>query len=161
MRTPDSDPLGIAIGNALNALAAARESQDLVAVYSLIGGQLADAGRQQADSSQIREVVRHYAGEADVSGPVRIEWVLPFTAQKMWAGVVNSVALESIAQLHREGRKADEQDVRAAAAAEIDSIRIAPQTRKLIERARKNREGIDEGMSGLAWRLIQKSRNNS
>ena len=100
------DPLGIAVANALNALAAARESQDLVAEYSRIGSQLADVGRQQADNSQIREVVRRHAGAADISGPVRNERRFPFAASVGWRQIAETVALESIAQLHEDGLKA-------------------------------------------------------
>lgn len=141
MNPRNIDPLGIAIGNALNALAAARESQDLVTEFSRIGSQLADVGRQQADNSQIREVVRRCAGEADISGPVGNEWWLPFTAEAGWREIAETVALKSIAQLHEDGLKANEQDVKAAAAAEIDRIRIAPETRRLVEQARKDRVG--------------------
>ena len=110
--------------------------------------QLADAGRQQADNSQIREVVRRNAGAADISDPVRNEWLFSFAARVGWRQIAETVALESIAQLHEDGLKANEQDVKAAAGAEIDSIKIAPETRELVERARKNREGALDWSSG-------------
>lgn len=135
MNPRNIDALGIAVGNALNALAAAHESQDLVAAYSLIGSQLADAGRQQADNSQIREVARRCADEADISGPLQTEDYLPFSRQVRWEGVVNSVTLKSIVQLHEDGLKADEQDVREAADAEIDRIKRANTIGKLRDRA--------------------------
>jgi len=148
------DPLGIAVGDALKALAAARESPDLVAAYSLIGSQLADAGRQQADSSQIREIVRRCASEADISGPVDIKWLYPVSAEMMWGGIVKKVALKSIAQLHREGLKADEQDVMVAATAEIKNIRAAPETREREERAEKERKGAPPDID---WRKLMRT----
>jgi hypothetical protein len=47
------------------------------------------------------------------------------------------VVLESIAQLHKDGRKADEQDVRAAVAAEMNSNGSARNRERITGEARK------------------------
>jgi hypothetical protein len=98
------------ISHVLNVLAEAPNSQDLPAVYALIGSQLADAGRQDAKKSHITDIARECARRE----------ASPETA---WNKAVEESAVTlALARLHTEGLRADEKDVQRAVREEIQHI---------------------------------------
>jgi hypothetical protein len=110
MNGPVDDPLGIAISRALNVLAEALDSQDLPAVYALIGSQLADAGRQDAEKFHVTDIAeecaRHEAGQETAD----------------YKAAEESAVTLTLARLHTEGLRADEKRVRVAVHAVISTI---------------------------------------
>lgn len=124
MNNQNDDPIGIAIGQALKLLAEVPESQDLAATYACVGRQLADAGRQDADESQVKQVAEDYA-EAAVA------------AKTPWGQATERATQDALSYLHRNGLRADEQKIRNAADDRVSHLLASYKQDQLKKVARK------------------------
>jgi hypothetical protein len=102
VNNPSDDPIGTAISQALKLLAEAPVSQDLASVYACVGRQLADAGRQDAGESQVERVARNCAYAA-------------VAAKTPWNEAADRATEKALSELHRDGLRSDEENVRKAA----------------------------------------------
>jgi hypothetical protein len=121
--------MGTAISQTLQAIAEGPRSQDLATFYSRIGRQLADVGRQDADASHVTQIVQECAEAAVEATPRRDE-------------ATQLATKEALSRLHRDGLRADEQQVWNA---------VSTQVNHLLAKSRRGRNKKHARKLKLTW----------
>jgi hypothetical protein len=115
--------MGTAISQELQAIAEGPRSQDLATFYSRIGRQLADAGRKDADDSYVMQIVQECAKASVEARTPRDE-------------ATQLATNEALSRLHREGLRANEQQVRNAVSNQVNHL-LATARRRRMENLRQ------------------------